>query len=271
MSGWPVVSVLFITYKRMHLLRRSLDSFLQHTDYPNLELVVTDDGSPRRVQTEIRALPVHKVVISNRNRGTGANTNAGLRACAGQYILSLQDDWECFGPPGYLRDSVELLESCRDIGFVKFYGLEYPAGTLTTVPTQGTQCRLIRPGRSTEPLARNIYSDTPHLKSRQFVELLGFYKEGCTMEATERDFQDRFLCQARLAAALFPQYYNSVFVHIGEKESFRTNSRQYRFERLIAPYANELQRRNSTLFTLGRSFYRKAITILAGEGLRGRG
>jgi hypothetical protein len=229
-------------------------------------LVVTDDGSPRGVQSEIRALPVHKVVTSNRNRGTGGNTNAGLGACAGQYILSLQDDWECFGPPEYLRDSVELLEGSPNIGLVKFYGLEYPTGALTTVPTQGKPCSLIRPGPSTESLTRNIYSDTPHLKSRRFMELLGPYKEGCSMEATESDFQNRFLCQTRLTAALFPQYYNSVFVHIGEKESFRTSSRRCRFEKLIAPYANELQRRNSALFTLGRSFYKKAVTILAGSG-----
>jgi hypothetical protein len=84
------------------------------------------------------------------------------------------------------------------------------------------------------------------------------------MEATERDFQERFLRQAQLAAALFPRYYNSVFVHIGEKESFRTNNLRHRFERSITPHAKRLQRRSRTLFTLSRYFYKKITALLLG-------
>jgi hypothetical protein len=210
---------------------------------------------------------MHKFVISTRNRGTGANTNAGLRACTGEYILSLQDDWECLGPPGYLRDSVELLKEHPGIGMVKFYGLAYPGHALTPLSAMRKPSCVIHQAALCESLARNLYSDTPHLKPRNLVQLLGFYKERCTMEDCERDYQDRFRRQRRLGVALFPQYYNSVFVHIGESESMRTNSPRYQFERMISPIARRLRHRSGTLYTVGKAFYRKAAALLVKEGL----
>ena len=42
---WPLVSVLFITYKRFDMLQKSFESFRRNTNYPRLELVIADDGS----------------------------------------------------------------------------------------------------------------------------------------------------------------------------------------------------------------------------------
>src|SRR5882724_7457369 len=98
MSDLPLVSVLFITYKRVHLLRRTLEAFLANTSYPNLELVVTDDASSSTMQEEISKLPFHRHILGKKRRGMGANSNEGLRRCTGDYILFLQDDWECMGP-----------------------------------------------------------------------------------------------------------------------------------------------------------------------------
>jgi glycosyltransferase involved in cell wall biosynthesis len=240
---------------------------VRRTDYPNLELVVADDGSPEWMHTRIHMLPFHKFVLAKKNRGLGANTNAGLRACTGRYILSLQDDWECRGPSGYLRDAVELLERHPEIGLVRFYGLDYPDRDLVPLATTAEPCCSILPDPLCESLTRTLYSDTPHLKSRQFVDLLGFYKEGCTMEDCERDYQGRFLLQHRMAAALFPQYYNSVFVHIGEKESLRTNTPRHRFESFLTPYAKWLQPRSSTLFNLSKDLYKKVEATLVRVGV----
>jgi hypothetical protein len=46
----PLVSALFLTYKRFGMLQRSVEQFLAHTAYPNLELVIADDGSGTAIQ-----------------------------------------------------------------------------------------------------------------------------------------------------------------------------------------------------------------------------
>jgi GT2 family glycosyltransferase len=135
----PLVSVLFLTYERVHLLRRTLESFVRNTDYPHLELVVADDGSSAVVQQEIRTMPFDKVVLAPRNRGTGTNYNSGQRRCSGEYLLFLQDDWECHGPPGYLREAVEAMQAHPKIGLVRFYGLDTRVNAVH--PIEGTSSR----------------------------------------------------------------------------------------------------------------------------------
>ena len=46
---WRLVSVLVISYRRPRLLARTVESFLQTTSYPTLELMLADDGSPPKM------------------------------------------------------------------------------------------------------------------------------------------------------------------------------------------------------------------------------
>ena len=110
-SGYPRVSVLFITYRRVDFLRMALEAFLRNTDYPNLEIVIADDGSGPEIQAEIRTLPANVFALLPKNRGLGANNNNGIRHCSGKYILMIQDDCECCGPSDYLRNTVQVMEA----------------------------------------------------------------------------------------------------------------------------------------------------------------
>lgn len=248
----PLVSVLFLTYERVHLLRRTLESFVRNTDYPHLELVVSDDGSSTAVQEDIRDMPFDKVVLAPRNRGSGSNYNAGQRACSGEYLLFLQDDWECQGPAGYLRDAVKALQAHPKIGLVRFYGLD--TGVNAVRPIDEDLFEIQKPERVTSA-NRHVYSDTPHLKSRALIEAVGEYREGVPTEQCELEYQDRFLQQDRFCAAFLPQYMNRVFVHIGEAESFRTRSRSARLERKLHAFAAPLRERAAPAYKLLRLIY----------------
>ena len=87
------LSIIFITYKRFILLEKSLNELLININYESKETIVSDDGSPEKVQKKIKKLPFDKFILSRKNRGLGANNNAGLKAAEGEYILMVQDDW----------------------------------------------------------------------------------------------------------------------------------------------------------------------------------
>lgn len=250
----PLVSVLFLTYERVHLLRRTLESFIRNTDYPHLELVVSDDGSSAAVQREIRTMPFDKVVLAPRNRGTGSNYNAGQRRCSGEYLLFLQDDWECQGPGTYLRDAVEAMQLYPKIGLVRFYGLETKINAVYPIDRQRDLWGIQKPERVTGA-NRHIYSDTPHLKSRSLIDAVGEYNEELPMDQCELEYQDRFLQQDRFCAAFLPRYMNRVFMHIGYEESFRTNSRSARLERKLYAWAAPLRERAAPAYKLLRLLY----------------
>lgn len=262
LGGAPLVSVLFITYRRPELLKRSFFSFLRNTDYPNLELVVTDDGSPAAVQEEIRKLPSHKHVLCTETRGLGANTNAGLRHCTGKYILLLQDDWECHGPARYLNDAIALMEEHAELGIVKFYGAPHSADVSYRIEGASPECLLVLHGLHGVGSAPDVYSDTPHMKRRALIDLIGYYKERCRMEECELDYGMRFASQAVFRAAYFPLYYNTVFTHLGASHSFRTRSRLWHLEQRLRGLARLLKVRSPLLYKLSKSLYQAGVRSL---------
>ena len=93
----PLVSIIVPTHDRPRLLRQAVDS-LARQDYPNVEIVVVDDGSALEASSEAldRLDAVTKgrplTVIRQENRYLGAARNAGAHASTGEYFGFLDDD-----------------------------------------------------------------------------------------------------------------------------------------------------------------------------------
>lgn len=89
--NWGLVSIVIPCFRQGHLLPRALDS-LQTQEYPNIEAIVVDDGSPESIRVPQRDyhFPVHLVRIEN--RGLPGARNEGLRHISGQWIKFLDAD-----------------------------------------------------------------------------------------------------------------------------------------------------------------------------------
>jgi glycosyltransferase involved in cell wall biosynthesis len=267
MAELPLVSVLFVTYKRAHLLRRTLDSFRRNTLYSNLELVVTDDGSPSGVQSEIRTMGFDTCVLSQVNRGLGANITAGLNQCKGKYIFVLQDDWDCTGPADYLANAVRVMESNAGLGLINYYGVPHIYDEGQQLSGSDEPCYpIVKPyfdGKRFWP----VYTDTPHLTSRAALDFLGDYKEDRDMEECERDYEARFENQQRLTAALFPRYFNHTFLHSGAEQSYRAKLFHNRVESFLHPSTRFLARSCPVLYRMGRYLMRMSVRVLERTGV----
>lgn len=234
-SRWPLVSVLFITYKRFEHLQRSVLSFRGNTDYPNLEIVIADDGSGPEIQTEIRKLPAHRFALAPNNRGLGANNNSGLRLCTGKYILMIQDDWLCRGPSDYLSNAVAVLESNPGIGIINFAGANHPPDYTQPLKGSNEACYITPVPLQESAREQFLYSDQPHIQTRAALEYVGLYKEDRDMEECEIDYNYRWRDQTRFRTAVFPAYFGRVFSDNGQTCSFRTSRVRYRVGGALQP------------------------------------
>jgi len=212
----PLVSVVVLGYRRPAHLRRTLESFLRVNSYPNLELVLADDGSPPALQDEMRRLPFGTFLLSADNRGLGANTNAGLRAATGDFILQLQDDWLCDGPSGFVEAAIDVMTERPEIGLVRLRQPQPELRYTRWTSRGGLSVRVF----DSPPASRRdfVYTDTPHIKSRAFVQFIGDYLESRYMQKTELDMRDRFNAQTRFRAAFIEGHH--LFEHIGADLSF---------------------------------------------------
>jgi glycosyltransferase involved in cell wall biosynthesis len=115
----PLVSVVITSYNRANLVGESIES-VQAQDYPNVQMVVTDDGSTDNSQDVIRSYaskdPRIVPVFAQHNQGLSANENAGLEACTGEFIAILSGDDLML--PGKLTRQIAFLEQHPEFGLV---------------------------------------------------------------------------------------------------------------------------------------------------------
>lgn len=92
------ISILFITYNHSRFVAEAIRSVIDQ-DYPDIELVVCDDGSTdctvEVIEKELADCPSHISVIrfySEQNHGLLKNFNRGFAACSGEIIVVMSGD-----------------------------------------------------------------------------------------------------------------------------------------------------------------------------------
>jgi glycosyltransferase involved in cell wall biosynthesis len=94
MGNIPLVSAIVTTHNRKELLPRALDSVAVQT-YPQLELVVVDDGSEEPMQPVVdnykKVLPV-RYLRNEEPQGACRARNQGIEAASGAFVAGLDDD-----------------------------------------------------------------------------------------------------------------------------------------------------------------------------------
>ncbi|CAM2855630.1 glycosyltransferase family 2 protein [Helicobacter burdigaliensis] len=91
----PKVSVILTTYEREYFFTEAIESILEQ-DYPNLEIIISDDGSSDNtfsIASEYaNDYPFIKVVQNSRTKGSAGNRNNGLDYASGDLVMLLDDD-----------------------------------------------------------------------------------------------------------------------------------------------------------------------------------
>lgn len=116
-SNWPKVSVMIVTYNQENLIAETLESVLSQ-DYPNLEIIVSDDCSTDRNPEIIHAYhhrypSIVVPVINTKNLGITGNSNAAFFSCTGEFIAILGGD-DLF-MPGKIKAQVQKFIADPDV------------------------------------------------------------------------------------------------------------------------------------------------------------
>lgn len=94
MNKKPLVSVLVLTYDHTDLLKSCLRSVLK-SNYPNLEFIVSDNGSKEDIAAFVKKqYPQNniRVVRLKKNKGLTGGFNNGFKFCNGKYVVLLSND-----------------------------------------------------------------------------------------------------------------------------------------------------------------------------------
>jgi hypothetical protein len=119
-----LVSVVVPLYDQGRFLADAIAS-VRRAGYPNIEIIVVDDGSAD--PATVAAFDAFDGVVKIRqpNRGLSAARNAGIARATGRYIVPLDADDQL--PPGFLVPAVRALGQYPELGYVtgnlRYFGL----------------------------------------------------------------------------------------------------------------------------------------------------
>lgn len=106
-TSWPRVSVIIPTYNRAPLVGAAIASVLDQ-DYPNLELLVIDDGSTDDTAEVVRQFGPTVRYIEQANAGAARARNRGIELATGELVAFLDSD-DLF-LPGKLKEQVQCFQ-----------------------------------------------------------------------------------------------------------------------------------------------------------------
>ena len=98
--NFPLLTVIVVTYKNGKMLYETIDSIIAQ-DYPNMEIIVAEDGDPSFCATDVEkyirngareSLKNFMVLCAESNQGTVRNINRALKRASGEYVKIIAGD-----------------------------------------------------------------------------------------------------------------------------------------------------------------------------------
>lgn len=127
-TAWPKISIIIPSKDSLDLISRVLKDIFEGTDYPNLEVLVIDNGSADKAVLDLydhyrQTYPQFSATITPEPFNFSRSVNRGLAAATGEHYLILNNDVEII-EPGWLREMVTCLayERTGIVGAKLLYG-----------------------------------------------------------------------------------------------------------------------------------------------------
>ena len=161
----PRVSVVMPAYNVEQYLAKSMESVLA-SDYPNIELVVVDDGSTDStlsIAQQYEAKDSRVKAMTKENGGQGVARNYGVEHSSGKYILFVDSD--DIITSGYITKAVAEMERDSEVTVVTCRGEFFDGRTGSWRLKTYTQKRLAQ---------RNVFTISSLMRREDFIRVGGF-------------------------------------------------------------------------------------------------
>jgi glycosyltransferase involved in cell wall biosynthesis len=221
-TEFPEVTILVVTYDRPREIRRTIDALCNHIKYPGpLRWHIADDHSPGTYIPDLveqyQRSDIHLNHSITDRKGWGANVNKALASIQSDCIFLNEDDYIAIRDIDLTR-GVALLEACKELGAIRYDGLEGHELNLQLREVKSERVdRLDYLIIDKDSPHLNVYSHRPHLKHRRLHDQLGKYVEGQSLGATEEEFAHRVKDHAGPPEiAILPSGIPRAFAHIGK-------------------------------------------------------
>ena len=234
----PLVSVLVLSYRNFDGIWNTLNSIVSQ-DYPNIELIISDDGSDGFDDIASRA----RSFISKNNRGnithvdiyslpcnqgTVRNANEAVRHAHGRYLKTISPD-DCFAANDAISRYVDFMrqDKCL-VAFAKLRGVDDSGKYIYKLPSCEDDYDSLRKMDCSQILnklyARNFLPGAAEFFDREVFERYGLFPEDVRLiedytfwlhlasKGVRFGFLDEVLIDYRLSGVSSSGHYSEAFM-----------------------------------------------------------
>lgn len=113
----PLVSIVTLTWNTTEVTCDFLKSINEHCAYPNLEVIIVDNGSKEDPTAVFNSIyPAAKIILNGKNLGFTGGNNVGIKAAQGDFLFIVNNDTEF--TPGLIEGMLEAFSKYPDAGMV---------------------------------------------------------------------------------------------------------------------------------------------------------
>lgn len=173
----PLVSVIIPVYNREKTIGRAIESVLNQS-YPNIELIVVDDGSSDDsvsvIQSYINGDKVRLIMLSG-NSGANVARNVGIKNANGDFIAFQDSDDEWL--PNKLQKQMDYMQSNHDSVMFCSHNVILSEGYVKQVPDWRIIKKIENEGLYNVLKCENVVSTQTLIISRSVIEDIGLFDE----------------------------------------------------------------------------------------------
>jgi glycosyltransferase involved in cell wall biosynthesis len=185
-----MISILITHYNRPDALEKCITA-IRNLDFPlPVELLVSDDCSDPEIMIQVQNFKIDTLITSSVNRGLASNLNKGIKACSGDYILYIQEDF-IIDPEilNVLKESIDLLNTDA-VDMVRFRA-NYVFNHL--IPLTRHIFRIPKFSFRNFNINTFQYSDNPFITTPRFFKKHNYFLENTSGGYGETEFAIRVL------------------------------------------------------------------------------
>lgn len=196
------VTVYITTYNRLTLLKRAIQSVQEQT-YPNIEIIVADDGSDDGTQEYLRDMQEQGVLTavlnqSGKSKGACFGRNKAIELASGEFITGLDDD--DYFEPWRLQKFIENWQLRSNAGdeFAALFDSVVEHRKYGTVYCCDTPIVTYQALRIVNPIGNQVFTLTSRLRQiNGFDEEMPALQDWDTWLRLSKDFGDIYNIQTR--------------------------------------------------------------------------
>ncbi len=212
------ISIVIPCFNDHEYIEKAIESALGQT-YENIEIIVVDDGSDSRTKAILKKLqPKINQLITQKNKGSSAARNIGIKAAKGEYILTLDSD--DYFHETFCEKAAKILAHSEDVKLITSYVKRFSAKGNTEI---------IKPKEATivNFLKYNCATGSAFFRKSDFIKS-GGYDENMNKGYEDWEFYIRLLKDGGKSAVI-PE---PLFHYRQKAESTSTRANKVKYDLL---------------------------------------